>query len=92
MEQELTRINVYKAPGPDGIPNGFLRDFAPLLSVLLCAIYNKTYRNAPERRSGSFFGQPERRSGSFFTRIHPSNAFENVILTLAFRVHGSKNS
>ena len=40
VKEELSRINVYKAPGPDGIPNWFLRDFAPFLSVPLCAIYD----------------------------------------------------
>jgi len=40
VKQELSRINVYKAPGPDGMPNWFLRDFALFLSVPLCAIYN----------------------------------------------------
>jgi len=49
-------------------------------------------RNAPERRSGSFFGSWNRVPVHFRTRIHLSNAFENVILTLAFRVHGSNNS
>ena len=33
-----------QAAGPDGVPNWFLRDFAPFLSVPLCAIYNASVR------------------------------------------------
>ena len=40
VEQALSQINIYKSPGPDAIPNWFLRDFAPFLSIPLCAIYN----------------------------------------------------
>jgi len=46
VKEELSRINVYKAPGPDGIPNWFLRDFAPFLSVPLCAIYNASIQQS----------------------------------------------
>ena len=28
VEQSLEKINIYKAPGPDGLPSWFLRDFA----------------------------------------------------------------
>ena len=40
VEQALSQINIHKSPGPDDLPNWFLRDFAPFLSVPLCAIYN----------------------------------------------------
>jgi len=45
VKQELSRINVYKAPA-DGIPNWFLRAFAPFLSVPLCAIYNASIKQS----------------------------------------------
>jgi len=32
VENRLARINIYKAAGPDGLPNWLLRDFAPYLS------------------------------------------------------------
>jgi len=28
VELRLAKINIYKAPGPDGIPNWLLRDFS----------------------------------------------------------------
>jgi len=40
----LERINVYKSPGPDGIPNWLLKDFAPLVCETLCAIFNASVR------------------------------------------------
>ena len=44
VENKLSRINVYKAPGPDGIPNWVLRDFCPYLSGPVCAIFNASIR------------------------------------------------
>ena len=35
---KLNRINVHKAPGPDGIPNWVLRDFDPLLYEPVCSV------------------------------------------------------
>ena len=40
----LERINVYKAPGPDNLPNWVLRDFAPFLCEPVCAIFNASVR------------------------------------------------
>ena len=40
VEDGLSKINVHKAPGPDGIPNWVLRDFCPYLSGPVCAIFN----------------------------------------------------
>ena len=37
---KLSRINVHKSPGPDGIPNWFLRDFAFAISEPICHIFN----------------------------------------------------
>ena len=39
VEKKLSQINVYKAPGPDGLPNWFLRDFYSPLSGPVCAIF-----------------------------------------------------
>ena len=41
---KLEKINVHKAPGPDGIPNWFLRDFAAFLYEPICAIFNASIR------------------------------------------------
>jgi hypothetical protein len=46
VENQLARINIHKAPGPDGIPNWLLRDFAPFLSKPICAIFNASIREA----------------------------------------------
>ena len=40
FERRLSRINVHKAPGPDGLPNWLLKDFASLISDPLAAIFN----------------------------------------------------
>jgi len=45
---KLNRINVHKAPGPDGIPNWVLRDFAPLLYEPMCAVFNASVREGKE--------------------------------------------
>jgi len=41
----------HKAPGPDGLPNWFLRDFCSPLSGPVCAIFNASVRegNVPSR-------------------------------------------
>ena len=44
VERKLSRINVYKAPGPDGLPNWILRDFCTQLSRPVCAIFNASVR------------------------------------------------
>ena len=44
VEQRLSRIKIHKAPGPDGIPNWFLRDAAPLICEPLAAIFNASLR------------------------------------------------
>jgi len=44
IENRLALINIYKAPGPDGLPSWFLRDFAPYLSQPLAAIFNASVR------------------------------------------------
>ena len=37
---KLSRIDIHKSPGPDGIPNWFLRDFAFAISEPVCHIFN----------------------------------------------------
>jgi len=44
VENRLASINIYKAPGADGLPNWLLRDFAPFLSQPLAAIFNASVR------------------------------------------------
>ena len=44
VENRLARINIYKAPGPDGLPSWLLRDFAPFLCQPLAAIFNASIR------------------------------------------------
>jgi len=39
VERKLSRVNVHKAPGPDGLPNWLLRDFSNQLAGPVCAIY-----------------------------------------------------
>ena len=44
VANRLASINVFKAPGPDGLPNWLLRDFAPYLCQPLAAIFNASIR------------------------------------------------
>ena len=44
VEYRLANINIFKAPGPDGIPSWFLWDFAPYLCHPLTAIFNPSIR------------------------------------------------
>ena len=44
VEHKLSRINVHKAPGPDGLPNWLLRDFSSNLAGPVCAIFNASVR------------------------------------------------
>jgi len=44
VECKLSRINVHKAPGPDGLPNWLLRDFFSQLAGAVCAVYNASVR------------------------------------------------
>jgi len=44
IEQLLARIRLHKSPGPDGLPNWFLRDFASIVCEPLAAIYNASIR------------------------------------------------
>ena len=44
IERRLSCINLHKSPGPDGLPNWFLRDFAPILSEPLAATFNASLR------------------------------------------------
>jgi hypothetical protein len=42
--RKLSNINIHKSPGPDGIPNWVLRDFAYILSEPVCSIFNSSLR------------------------------------------------
>jgi len=44
VEKRLMNINVYKAPGPDFIPNWILRNFAPFIAQPLTAVFNASLR------------------------------------------------
>ena len=44
VEKQLMKLNVNKAPGPDGIPNWVLKDFAGHLAGPVCAIFNASVR------------------------------------------------
>ena len=44
IESKLLRINVHKSPGPDGLPNWLLKEFAPILCDPLAAIFNSSLR------------------------------------------------
>ena len=44
LEQKLAHINIYKFPGPDGIPNWFLRDFSIWLAEPLSCIFNTSVK------------------------------------------------
>lgn len=44
VDIRLSRIKIHKAPGPDGIPNWFLRDFSSFLCQPIAAIFNASIR------------------------------------------------
>jgi hypothetical protein len=46
VESRLQKLNPRKGMGPDGIPTWILREFAPLLSRPICAIYNSSVRES----------------------------------------------
>ena len=40
VQQKLSNICSYKAAGPDGLPNWFLKEMAPFVAEPICAIFN----------------------------------------------------
>ena len=44
VRKRLLNINVYKATGPDFLPNWILRDFATLIAEPLTAVFNASVR------------------------------------------------
>ena len=44
VEKQLMKLNLSKAPGPDGIPNWVLRDFAGYLAPPVASIFNASIR------------------------------------------------
>ncbi|XP_033118580.1 uncharacterized protein LOC117118175 [Anneissia japonica] len=45
MYEQLCRINPYKSPGPDCIPNRIIKDFACELSIPLTDIFNTSLKD-----------------------------------------------
>ena len=52
IENKLAHINVHKSPGPDQIPNWFLRDFSAYLADPVCCIFSRLHHL--EQESSSF--------------------------------------
>jgi hypothetical protein len=46
VEKQLMKTKLHKAPGPDGIPNWILRDFAPILAGPIASIVNSSVQDA----------------------------------------------
>jgi len=44
VKYQLSCINIHKAPGPDGLPNWLLKDFAPLICDPVAAIFKASVR------------------------------------------------
>ncbi len=44
VEKRLMKVNVFKAVGPDMMPNTVLRDLCSLISGPVCAIFNSSIR------------------------------------------------
>ena len=44
VEEKMSRINIHKSPGPDGLQNWILRDFCAQLAGPVCAIFNASIR------------------------------------------------
>ena len=44
VERKISQIDINKAPGPIGLPNWFLRDFAPVLRQPICTLFNASIR------------------------------------------------
>jgi len=40
VEQKLSNICSYKAAGPDGLPNWFLKEMASFVAEPICAVFN----------------------------------------------------
>jgi hypothetical protein len=46
VQNRLSKINIKKAPGPDGIPSWVLRDFSMFLAGPVCSIWNASLRDS----------------------------------------------
>jgi len=44
IQSKLANISIFKSPGPDQIPNWFLRDFSAHLAEPVCCIFNTSLR------------------------------------------------
>ena len=71
VDIRLSKIKLYKAPGPDGIPNWLLRDFSQLLCHPLAAIFNASIREGsfpPIWKSADVVAIPN---------VHPTTSIQN---------------
>jgi hypothetical protein len=53
----LSRINIYKSPGADGLQKWFLRDFAFAISEPICHIFNSSVQNGVVPSLSKMHGQ-----------------------------------
>ena len=45
VRKQLSKINISKAPGPDGIPSWILKDLCHELAPAVCSIFNASFRD-----------------------------------------------
>ena len=81
---KLERIKIYKAPGPDDLPNWLMRDFAAWLCEPLCAIFNASVRegNVPSMwKKADVLPMP---------KVHPPTCIESDIRPISLTPTVSK--
>jgi len=84
MERKLSQINVYKASGPDGLPNWILRDFCTQLSGLVCAVFNASVRE------GTMPDRWKEASVIPVSKAHPPQLIESVLHPISLTATLSK--
>jgi len=92
VANRLANINIYKAPGPDGLPNWLLRDFAPYLCEPLAAIFNASIREGfipPIWKSAEVIAVPKiPRPRSIQTDLRPISLLPTVAKVLESFIGG----
>ena len=53
VEKQLMKVQISKVPGPDGIPNWVLHDFAGILASPVSAVYNSSIREGSLPQTGN---------------------------------------